>query len=323
MKLKNLKIFVKSLRYNYWLSRVLLFLFYPVVKAGKASDWLKMQLKINGGRLRYDGMKLNFPDNVGVNTATKIYWKGDKGYETQVWKTMKYLVGSGTVFFDIGSNIGFYAVLVNKVNPKIVTLAFEPLPHIYKCNLRFHKANQVSTRSEVINAAVSDSVGTTKILFPAKSLLPNEVSSASMDPAFFEAKGFAKEEIEISTTTLDQTAKTYGNIEFRNAILKIDVEGHEFSVLKGGMEFVKKYRPSIIIEIFLKEDNLKNIVEWMKRFDYLIYAIASDGLIRIPEEEIFYYEGDRNFLLLPSEKIKRKMLTLIPYHQLQMNILQP
>jgi FkbM family methyltransferase len=293
-----------------------------LVKVGRFSDWLKLQLKINGGNFKYDGVKLNFPPNVGVNAATKIYWKGDAGFETYVWKTMKQLVQSSSVFFDIGSNFGFYAVLVNKTNPRIFSIAFEPLPHIYKCNLRFHQANQVADRSEVLNCALSDFAGSTKILFPKNSLLPNEVSSASMDSDFFTAKGFGKEEIAILSDTLDSISKDrVGKIEFKNPVLKIDVEGHEFSVLKGGTQFVKKHRPSIIIEIFLKEDNLKNIITWIKEFDYVTYAMSPVGLIKIHEDDLVYYVGDRNFLLLPSEKVKSRRLTLIPYQQLKANFM--
>src|SRR5688572_11941563 len=103
MSLNNLKSVVKSLRYNYWLSRIAFLVLYPIVKAGKISEWLKFQLKINGTKLVYDGVALNFPKNIGVNTATKIYWKGDDGFESYVWKTMKSLIRGSSVFFDIGS----------------------------------------------------------------------------------------------------------------------------------------------------------------------------------------------------------------------------
>jgi len=45
------------------------------------------------------------------------------------------------------------------------------------------------------------------------------------------------------------TQKTLDSFNFEDVdFIKIDVEGHEFKVLKGGIETIKKYKPTIIIE---------------------------------------------------------------------------
>ena len=46
----------------------------------------------------------------------------------------------------------------------------------------------------------------------------------------------------------------------KKVLLKVDVEGFEFEVLKGAKNFIKKYRPIILIEVW-NEDTKKFLVE--------------------------------------------------------------
>jgi hypothetical protein len=87
-----------------------------------------------------------------------------------------------------------------------------------------------------------------------------------------------KESSLIHVKTLDNWIK---NENITNVdLMKIDVEGFELNVLKGGIETIKKYRPALFIE--LDNENLKAVganaralVEFVERFNYSIVNVET------------------------------------------------
>ena len=61
--------------------------------------------------------------------------------------------------------------------------------------------------------------------------------------------------------------KTVKNIKFKIALIKIDVNGHEFSVVKGLYNVIKN-KPALIIETDI---NIKKIEKLLKRLNYKKY----------------------------------------------------
>lgn len=68
-----------------------------------------MKVWVNGGRVTFDKVHLNFPINVGVNYASLIFWNEEEGYEPDTWRALHPLLKNAKHFIDVGSNIGFYA----------------------------------------------------------------------------------------------------------------------------------------------------------------------------------------------------------------------
>ena len=50
---------------------------------------IRMKVWLNGGRVRYDGIELRFPQNVGVSYASGIFWNGLAGYEPTTWRALR------------------------------------------------------------------------------------------------------------------------------------------------------------------------------------------------------------------------------------------
>ena len=78
-------------------------------------------------------------------------------------------------------------------------------------------------------------------------------------------------EINVEVRTLDDWLSGRPDINQQAAIVKIDVEGTEFSVLSGGHRFIAERRPQIIVEV--APDNRKRIFEFCKEIDYRIFQI--------------------------------------------------
>lgn len=122
--------------------------------------------------------------------------------------------------------------------------------------------------------AVSDRTGKAKINF----LLPPHASGSSIA----SVAPFPQKIININTTRLDDYIKE--NKIDNISLIKIDVEGYEFSVLKGLEGYFENtsYRPLIICEIcpspLIENDNRENMLRFMKKYGYETYNIMNPKL---------------------------------------------
>src|SRR5207244_3837576 len=74
-----------------------------------------------------------FPFKVKTNPTSwfskKVFWDNVEGFEFNSVRIFCEVVKQSRVFFDIGSNIGYYSLLASSVtNKKIKVYAFEPMP---------------------------------------------------------------------------------------------------------------------------------------------------------------------------------------------------
>ena len=80
--------------------------------------------------------------------------------------------------------------------------------------------------------------------------------------------------------------------------VKLDVEGHEMSVLKGMKETIKKFRPNFLIETEDRHggEGIKGIFDFMRDFDYSAYVVTNSGLKKASQKEYkLMYEDKKVF----------------------------
>lgn len=138
---------------------------------------------------------------------------------------------------DIGANVGYYTVnLANIVGEKGKVFAFEPDPKnfsILEKNIHLNNFKNVI----LINKAVSESSSFTTLFQNSSntgghSIIKNEDS---------------EKQIVVETITLDEYFKNfYDPID----LVKIDVEGAEYQIIAGGLNFFKKLKPKYLITEF-------------------------------------------------------------------------
>jgi FkbM family methyltransferase len=160
----------------------------------------------------------------------------------------------GSVYFDIGANKGTYTVkMANKPSSKVY--AFEPAPE----NLvKLREVVKDKPNVEVHGIAISDQCGVTKLM-----LHPGNPGGHSIEKKLEGQRWKHKLEnsIDVAVMSLD----VWCNQNAINKVdgIKIDVEGHEESVLRGAMETLKKYHPLIALETHqtIDTDSIKGILE--------------------------------------------------------------
>ena len=165
--------------------------------------------------------------------ARSYFWK--EYDETGEWElqALPAYVPRGRMAIDVGGNIGVYSYHLGRLAREVVT--FEPNPVFVD---RLRRAG-LSRRLEQV--ALSDRTGTAELRIP---LWQGEACAGmgSLEAQAVPGSVLA-DTVQVPVRRLDD----YG---FRDVgFIKIDVEGHEESVLKGGLQTLERERPALLIEI--------------------------------------------------------------------------
>ncbi len=157
-------------------------------------------------------------------------------WNPEEYTAFKAAIRPGAVAFDVGANIGAYTLLfAHLVGPTGRVIAFEPSPRSIG-GLREHlRLNDTAARVEVVDAAVSGAVGTAAFdcagASGANALVPGVAAGAAT--------------ITVKTTTLDDFCERRGVYP---SVIKIDVEGAELDVLRGGRRTLARPGIAVFVE---------------------------------------------------------------------------
>ena len=145
--------------------------------------------------------------------------------EQQVLERLISIVKPGDVVYDIGANMGLYAVFLGQAaGPRGQVIAIEPEPH-YCERLRSNAALNGLRNIRVACLALGDRPGKLE-------LLPSEVGKAAPRLAEFTpdvGRGRAGSKVQVME---GERLVEIENLPLPRTV-KIDVEGHEYAVLRG------------------------------------------------------------------------------------------
>lgn len=187
---------------------------------------------------------------------------------------MKLLAVSAPVVFDVGANKGeFVKRVLQHANKNIQLYAFEPSQETFKL---LKSSVPLSANVHLINAGFSDTPGHTDLFYDKKGSGLASVYQRDLHHANIQFS--EKETIEL--TTLDIFCEQHGLSAIH--FLKLDVEGHELAVLKGGKKMFENKRVSIIQFEFggCNIDSRTFFKDYYQFFSsgFDLYRIVSDGL---------------------------------------------
>jgi len=166
------------------------------------------------------------------------------------------------ILLDIGSNVGLISLLLaDKIKHAIL---FEPNP-VAAARARENLAlNHLGF--EVHELALSDRAGTVELenIGGVNSCNRTVVGFTTSVPT-----------ISVPRKTLDSFLGERGTLPFPISAVKIDVEGHENSVLRGMFGFLKTHRPRLLMFEYLQRTNIAETLELFSRAGYRVMELRA------------------------------------------------
>lgn len=136
---------------------------------------------------------------------------------------------------DVGANIGNHALVIAQHTRKLT--AFEPIKFVFDVLKDNLQQNRVSN-AEAVNLGLSDKEATCEIFIP---------QNGNLGSSSIETKTGEGERLQINTVIGDDYLAQHcpdAQVDF----IKMDVEGHECSAIRGLRETISKHQPLLLLE---------------------------------------------------------------------------
>ncbi len=174
-------------------------------------------------------------------------------YDKFLFDYMTTLPLKGTTIFDIGTHVGYHSLYFAKiVGDQGKVYAFEPNTfNIERIKLNLTKNTHVKN-IYLKEVAVSNQMGEEEFLF-SENIEGGTSSGGFLDTSdpLWRKEVYVNEgefkRVKVKTVTLDSLIEE--NRAQKPSLLKIDVEGAENLIMKGGMKFLREFKPTILMEI--------------------------------------------------------------------------
>jgi FkbM family methyltransferase len=191
-------------------------------------------------------------------------------YEISTVRIMKKFLRKGSIFVDVGANIGYFSAIgMGLVGRQGEVHSFEPVPEYFRCLKRLELLNPES-RLIANQYALGDKEEKATIDLSSYDIGSNTLVTGQLDS---EMK---RSSFDVDVVRLDRYIE--GSNLTGISLIKIDVEGYEMRVLLGLSDFFEASatKPPIICEInpdsySLQGLSLGDLERYMNKHGYHAY----------------------------------------------------
>lgn len=211
-------------------------------------------------------IKLIFPPRY---SPIDIFWRD----YSQVPRFLK----KNSVVIDVGASIGDFSIILAKAFEAKKVISIEPDKRFYLYLLKNINLNNLKQNILPLNVAIGEKTGTMTLFKTSGFFLSKLIKGI---PETFQCISLDDLINELALPRID--------------LIKIDTEGSELPILKGGDNILKQFKPRIILEIHSKKDSI-NVVKLLSKYNYgLVYEKVnfSQGLENTMEDyiSVLYFE---------------------------------
>lgn len=180
---------------------------------------------------------------------------------------------SSGIFFDIGAHSGLISALFCAANPQNRVFSFEPSPILAERVSEIRQLNQFGERMRIEQIGIGEVTKTMEML---------------LDPAggYIQAQRFehtmwaSPETVHVRIERIPDVASRLNVIP---QFIKLDIESYEYEAIKGSVEFLSRYKPTIFLELHLnyldqRRLSARVVVETLGQCGYLFYNHAGSRL---------------------------------------------
>jgi FkbM family methyltransferase len=229
--------------------------------------------------------------------ARRFFYFGN--FEGEVSTVLSRFLRPGTTFFDVGANVGIFSILASGlVGAKGRVFSFEPDPANFGRLARNISVSRIS--NVVLNRfALMDREGSVSL-----KVLPEDgwgMYSSVGEPlrGVKEPRGLTGETVthQVDCSTLDNYVRD-NRVEGVD-LVKIDVEGAELSVLKGGERLLSARRSPVLVIEFnritadIMGYDLFQLRQYIESLGYTLHRVTGGGrdLTKLGVLDISRYEN--------------------------------
>lgn len=177
----------------------------------------------------------------------RYYRKILQSYRESDWEwslVVLPMIASGGTVIDVGANVGYLSKLfADRVGETGAVISVEPIPDTFDSiyhNMRVLYPGRVT----VLQHCLSDQPGRVNMVVPRHE---------SGGENFYESHivngnhtGESGRTFAVEAITLDMLSEKY---KIKPCFIKIDVEGHEWAVIKGARALLTDHKPPLLIEV--------------------------------------------------------------------------
>jgi len=203
---------------------------------------------------------------VSPEGGLRYWWPNLDHVDPELLEVAMRFVHKSFCVWDIGANVGLFSLAAAAragIDGRIVSIDADCwLTALIKKSASLNEG--AISKIETVTAAVSDTVGFSRFHIARRAR-----SSSYLEGCGTSQSGGARKIRDVKTTTLDALCQAFPLPNF----IKIDVEGAELLVLRGGLELLKRSRPVIFCEV--SEENSTAVTEILTtELDYSLFDLS-------------------------------------------------
>ena len=243
------------------------------------------------------------PDRVVFEAKKLLYSRAVRRFSVAHEAVLRALVRPGDHALDLGANAGWYSrILSELVGPTGRVYSVEPVPPTFELLVRSVRKLRLDN-VQPINSAVSDHSGSIVMEVPAYE--GGGINFYQAHIVDGEPDGVtARRKFRVPVTSIDTLL---GQLARPISFVKCDVEGHEWAVIRGAAEVIRRSLPSMLIEVTTDPDasgtTAHDLFTWLDGAGYRPYRFDGKGLVarRSGDRSVDYFFLTRRHLAMIEE----------------------
>lgn len=180
---------------------------------------------------------------------------------TEAWFIPYLATDKHEAFIDVGANVGFYTIRMAKTAEHV--FAFEPNPDAYRV---------LKTKTQGLPNVTCFPYALGGEDTQVNLRLFNETTGSEIERESWSEIKKSSKYILVQCFTLDNLLRKNAFNKHKVGLIKIDVEGAEYEVLRGAKRFLASVRPRLLLEIHGK-DSFINCMHLLKELRYRVHIV--------------------------------------------------
>jgi len=209
-----------------------------------------------------------------IRLSPRFAGTGWEAIEYTAYSAFAEAVRPGDIVYDIGAHIGTYSILaLQKSAPNGSVVAYEPAELTRAFLARHLRCNGVESRAIVRPVCCGSGDGIASLYYHEGEM--------DGDSGLLPAPGLASKNVPLRT--IDSEVADLG---LTPKIIKIDVEGWEWEVLKGAETTLRRHRPLLFLSLHPRAlaalgTTSKAVQEWVRTRGYRLQMLDADHELHV------------------------------------------